>query len=318
MEAKIDGHKNATGLDAPARRPRISLRAWVVLRLALLLAPDQSRPGALQRGIADNRKAGIAHPPKRMLKRLDLKVERHDDGPVYRLTPRGGSSPALCLLYLHGSGYVMEMHAVQWKLVEGLMALTDAQVVAPMYPLAPEHCALEGLDMVRRVYLGLVEQYGAGRIVVMGDSAGGGLALALAQMLRDAKEPLPAALVLFSPWLDVSVSGADQPELERGDPALAINFLREAGQMWARDLPLDDPRVSPLFGDHTALPPTIVFAGTRDILCSDARRLAERSTDAVIREYPEMMHVWPVAPIPEGRRALEEAAAFIHQHVARP
>jgi acetyl esterase/lipase len=85
--------------------------------------------------------------------------------------------------------------------------------------------------------------------------------------------------------------------------------------MWADGLAVNDPRVSPLFGDQTGLPPTIVFSGSRDILDSDALRLAAANPDVEHRHYPGMMHVWPCAPMPEGRRALDEAAAFVQRYV---
>jgi acetyl esterase/lipase len=128
---------------------------------------------------------------------------------------------------------------------------------------------------------------------------------------------MPAALLLFSPWLDLSLSGSDQRLLETRDPVLKIQFLRRAGKLWAGDLATDDPRVSPLFADHKDLPPTVVFSGSRDVLDSDALRLAAKNPDITHYHYAEMMHVWPAAPIPEGRRALDQAAAFVRQQVLK-
>jgi acetyl esterase/lipase len=117
--------------------------------------------------------------------------------------------------------------------------------------------------------------------------------------------------VLFSPWLDLGVSGQDQPALEAHDPALTIEFLRRAGKLWAKEVLPGDPRVSPLYAAQQGLPPTIVFSGSRDILDSDALRLAQVNPAIKHRHYRNMVHVWPCAPIPEAGRALDEAASFI-------
>jgi acetyl esterase/lipase len=304
----------AAGVCLAARRGGVSVSAFLLNALAARLAPDQNRPGALERGIEQNRKTGPALPSRKLLKRALFRDERVGSDRRFRFEPRHGPPPRLRLLYLHGGAYVHEVQSIQWNLAAGLLERLPAALIAPVYPLAPEHSWKEGLAAVERAYVSLTEEVGADNVVIVGDSAGGGLALALAQQLRDAGHAPPAALVLFSPWLDVSVSGDDQPRLEKRDPVLRIEYLRQAGRLWARDLPLTDPRVSPLLGDHTGLPPTIAFSGGRDILASDCNRLAQRNQELVHRHYPEMMHVWASAPMPEGKRALDEAARFIEQH----
>jgi len=302
------------GANIAAMRSHLSMRAWVLFKIVPFLVPDFSVPGALQREIEKDRLHGPAPPSWFMRKRIRFSDETRGANRIFRVAPSGGPNSPVRILFLHGGGYVFDLQDPHWSLIWGLISRTGAEVIAPIYPLAPEHGWREGLDMVRRVYLELVRERGGENIVIVGDSAGGGLALALAQALRDAKLPAPAALVLFSPWLDLGVSAPDQPALARRDPVLTIEFLRAAGLMWAKDVAANDPRVSPLFGEHAGLPPTIVFTGTWDILNSDAKRLAAVAGDVTLREYPNMMHVWPVLPIPEGRRALDEAAAFINQH----
>ena len=173
-----------------------------------------------------------------------------------------------------------------------------------------------GLDAIEAVYRALADEVGSTNVVVVGDSAGGGLALALAHRSRDVGLPPPGALVLYFPWLDVGVTGADQPRLETIDPALSIDQLREAGRLWSGGDPAD-PRASPLFADHDELPPTLVLVGTKDLLLSDARRFAGRHPSAIVREYPGMFHGFVCAPMPEAHRALDESAEFIGRHLGR-
>jgi monoterpene epsilon-lactone hydrolase len=314
--ALVTGLLAVTGVRRAARRTGISVEAWMVSQLAGFLAPDLAGPGKLAQAIDKDRLKGPSPPPRKMLQHIDFADETRAGCRVFRATPHAAAASDLRLIYLHGGAFVLDLLAVQWTLVDGLMRRVGAEVIAPIYPLAPEHGWEEGLGAVERLYLDVAAEVGASNVVIFGDSAGGGLALSLAQRLRDNGAPAPAALVLFSPWLDVSVTGADQPDIERRDPALSIGFLREAGELWAKDIPVSDPRVSPLFGDQSGLPPTIVFSGTRDVLDSDALRLAHANSSVEHQHYPEMIHVWPSAPTPEGRRALDEAAAFIRQHAA--
>lgn len=293
----------------------MSFAAFMVNSLAAALAHDLNKPGALERGITKDRKRGPALPSRRLLRRIHFSDERMGPDRMFRLKPVDADRTPLRLMYLHGGAYIHNVQMIQWNLAAWLIKRLGAEVIAPIYPLAPEYSWREGHAAVERIYTSLAEGVGASNIVIFGDSAGGGLALALAQQLRDAGVPLPAALALFSPWLDVSVSGSDQSLLEQRDPVLKLDFLRRAGRLWARDIPLDDPRVSPLFGNHAGLPPTIMFSGSRDVLDSDAIRLAARNPAVNHRHYRNMIHVWPAAPIPEGRQALDEAASFIRQHV---
>jgi acetyl esterase/lipase len=133
--------------------------------------------------------------------------------------------------------------------------------------------------------------------------------------LRDAKLPVPGALILYFPWLDATVSGPGQSDLERIDPVLSIDQLREAGRKWSGDQP-DDLAASPLFADHVGLPPVLVLVGTKDLLLSDARRFSDFHHAAVLQEFPGMFHGFVCAPIPEATRALDQSAAFVAANVS--
>jgi acetyl esterase/lipase len=152
-------------------------------------------------------------------------------------------------------------------------------------------------------------------VILMGDSAGGGMALALAQHLRDSARPLPVRLILISPGADMTFSDPRQQALARVDRMLDIPALVVAGRWYAGALPLDDPKVSPLFGSLAGLPPIAVFTGTHDLLNSDARRLhakaVQEGATLSLHEYEGMFHVWPLTPIPEARHAINEMKRLI-------
>ena len=297
----------------PKARP-FNLRGWLLYRLARWIAPDYSDPAVLRKLIREDRARGPARPPEKVLARIAFRESRDDGLLAFHATAKTAPPTALKLLYLHGGAYVLDFQEIQWKLVTGLLARVDAEVIAPIYPLGPEAKWHETVAATQAFYLSLVERHGADNIVIVGDSAGGGLALLVAQALRDAKLPQPRTLVLFSPGLDLSGSGADQPALEKRDPVLSLRMLRDVHGLWAKDVPADDPRISPLFASQADLPPTIVFSGDREILHSDALRLKAINPAVDHRSYPEMAHVFPLSPLREGRQALDEAAAFIRRH----
>lgn len=291
-----------------------SLRGWAFYYLVKAMAPDLSDPAVLKATIEKDRAEGPKLPPRKLLAEMDVREVSHKGMRVFRATRKGAQENKLKLLYLHGGAYVLDLQEIQWNLVAGLLKRVDAEIFVPIYPLGPEASWRETTAAVRDYYLALAEKHGAQNIMVCGDSAGGGLALLLAQAMRDEKRPQPQALILFSPALDISGSGPDQRMLEQRDPALSLRMLQEIQPMWLKGLPPQDPRVSPLFAAQDNLAPTILFSGDRDILHSDALRLKALNPAVDHRSYPEMMHVWPLSPLHEAKQALDEAATFIRQH----
>jgi acetyl esterase/lipase len=224
---------------------------------------------------------------------------------VFDVRPRG-ADPDITVLFLHGGAYVAEITNWHWYFVVRLARAVPARVVVPIYPLAPTGVAADVVPAVADLLADL-RKAGAGRVVLMGDSAGGGLALATALVARDRGDTQRDRTVLLVPWLDVTMSHPDQVELARVDRMLSLPGLREAARLYAGGLPLTDPRVSPLFGDLAGLGPLTVLHGTHDLLVADSRRLVEAAGAAGVEiDYHEaagMPHPYALLPIPEGRRA---------------
>lgn len=213
------------------------------------------------------------------------------------------------MLFLHGGVYCYEIDPFHWRLIADLHRRTGLRFVVPIMTLAP----LATADVTVPAVADLAEELGARAL--LGDSSGGGLALAAAMLLRD--RGLRPALVLSAPWLDSSGTAARLAELDASDPWLAVPGTQAAGALYRGDLPPDDPRVSPLFGALDGLGPVTLFCGTRDILLADAERfipLAEAAglpLDAHIGEG--MIHNYPLLPTPEGKRAREVIAGALLQ-----
>ncbi|TMM46721.1 alpha/beta hydrolase fold domain-containing protein [Qipengyuania marisflavi] len=300
-----------------------SLRARIVNLLLPRLGIKRffSEPDKIPGRIAKMRNTAPARPGAKMHRKFAIKEFASRGFPVITIEPKHGATPgAPHLLYLHGGGYVMDAAVIHWSAIGRLCEALGASATVPLYPLAPESTASATLPAMRSVFAELALRYGAQNITLMGDSAGGGMALALAQILAADGAAMPGSLVLFSPWLDATASGEGQAEIEPRDKMLTCAGLTACGALYAGDLPLTDPQVSPLFGSLKALPPMAVFAGTSDILLPDARRLAVRldeagRKDCVYHEYDAMFHVWMLFPVPEGRKALAQAVDFIRaQH----
>ena len=299
-----------------------SIRARLVdLALPLLgIKRFFAEPDRLDERIAKLRARRPVRPRAKWHKRFDIREFASRGFPVVTIEPRGGARPgAPHLFYLHGGGYVMDIAAVHWDTVADLCERLGASATVPIYPLAPENKAPEVLAAMHSLYLELAARHGAQNITVMGDSAGGGMSLALAQMLKADGGPMPGSLVLYSPWLDATATAEGQRAIERRDRMLAVSGLEACGAMYSGDLARDDPRVSPLFGDLEGLPPIAIFSGTSDILIVDGRRLAKRLDEPgmpehVYYEYKDMFHVWMLLPVPEAKQARSQTVDFIREH----
>lgn len=225
------------------------------------------------------------------------------------------------VLHLHGGAYILGSPRTHRGLAAALARTARARVLLPDYRLAPEHPFPAALDDAVATYRWLVHQRGVdpARVAVCGDSAGGGLALALLVRLRELGEPLPACYVGLSPWTDLAGTGASMQDNAARDPWLRAELTPLAAVAYAGDRSLDDPLVSPLYADLTGLPPMLVHAGDHEILLDDARRTVERAREAgVVADlgvFDGLWHVFQAFPgIPESRWSLREIGAFIRRH----
>ncbi len=236
-------------------------------------------------------------PPKRCIRGLDISVRHIGTVPVYVVRPPDGSVDRR-VVFFHGGGYCFEINSHHWRLIAHLARHAKAEVVVPIYPLAPISTAEHTVDFAADLVDDLIQE--AEPVVAMGDSAGGGLVLAAAQVLRE-RGRQPSRLVLISPWLDVTISDPRSIELDPLDLMLGIEGTRDCGRLYAGELDLRDPRVSPLFGDLDGLAPIDVFTGTHDILNPDARRLVEQAegtqTVVTMHEVVGAQHDYPLFPV---------------------
>jgi acetyl esterase/lipase len=221
------------------------------------------------------------------------------------------------VLYLHGGAYALNSVNSHREWIARLASATGMRALAINYRLAPEHPFPAALDDTISTYRWLLDQgIDPGRIIIAGDSAGGGLTLAALLSLRDAGEPLPVAAICISPWTDLTLSGASMQNKAKLDPILAPNSLRMYAAYYAGDHDLSAPLLSPLYTDLNGLPPLLIQVGSDEILLDDSTRLADRAREAgvnvTLEVWKEMFHVFHLLGfLPETRKAVTRIAEFV-------
>lgn len=230
-----------------------------------------------------------------------------------------GADPSRVLLFFHGGGYCSGSIVSHRRMVTEAGRAAQAKTLALEYRLAPEHPFPAAYDDAFAAWRFLRAQgIAPDRIALGGDSAGGGLALALMLRLREAGEALPGCAWLCSPWTDLTMSGETLATKDAVDPLIHKPYLEElAGAYVPAGVDCADSRVSPLFSDLRGLPPLLIQVGSDETLLSDSTRLAASAGAADVSVnleiWPTMIHAWQLwnARLAEGRHALEHAGAFI-------
>lgn len=234
-----------------------------------------------------------------------------------------GTDPTRVLLYFHGGGYCSGSISSHRAMVVEAGRAARIRTLAVGYRLAPEHpfpAALEDALTAYRFLLG--QGIAPDRIALGGDSAGGGLSLALSIRLRDATLPMPGCMWLVSPWVDLAMTGESLVGKADIDPLIQKDYLEELAGAYLAGHDRSDPLVSPLCADLSGLPPLLVQVGSAETLLDDATRLAAKAGAAdvpvTLEIWPRMIHAWPLwaSQLAEGRRALASAGAFIEARLA--
>ncbi|ANS27858.1 esterase [Rhodococcus opacus] len=261
------------------------------------------------------RPASFNPPPSPLLPGVRLSADRTRGFPVFTIEPDSGRY-GKTVIDFHGGAYVREIVSFHWLFARTITAAASVRLLLPIYPLAPHRTAARTVADAADIVESAISTQGADNVAVIGDSAGGGIALAAAQELKRRGAPQPSRLILLSPWLDVTMSDPAQATIEKRDILLARGGLKEAGQFYAGDLEVTDWRVSPLFGDLTGLAPMSVYTGTHDILVTDSRALTQRARDAgATVDYTEeigMQHDYALFPlIRQAHTAREDIARIL-------
>lgn len=273
---------------------------------------DQERLVALA---AERRKEDSVEPPSLLNRRWDHVSWPVLGGLLHRLREKGSNGRPL-VLYLHGGYYVVGPHAVEWLTMARFCRKRGLDLAVLHYPRVPEFVCDQTLASTVEAWDLLERRYGADRIAVVGMSAGGGLALSLAMMLRDAGRPLPVGLGLSSPWLDLACAHPELAEYEASDVILSSAGGRRDGELYAGpNRSVSDPLISPFYADPAGLPPVHIQVGSDEIFLPECRDFAARCEAAGVEtEYvvdPAGPHVGMMLPTGEGAALREQLGAFV-------
>lgn len=227
--------------------------------------------------------------------------------PVYHTVPSEHSGSLNYVIFLHGGGFIKEIVRAHWRFVGHLTRAAKVRCIVPIYPLVPRATAKDIVPATGELLRNVFEASGSAKVTIVGNSAGAALGLAAAQWLRDGGYRQPDGLVLISTGADYSISRAEQIAIADRDPINDIPGARETGRLYAGDLDIDHPFVSPLNGDLHGLAPLLLFSGTLDLFYPDCVDLAAKAREAGVPVELHLRngqpHNYAALPTPEGREA---------------
>ncbi|WP_029192847.1 alpha/beta hydrolase fold domain-containing protein [Paenibacillus harenae] len=219
------------------------------------------------------------------------------------------------IIYLLGGGHINRPIGANWRFINKISEISNYTIIVPVYPKVPHHQYRESYDQVLPIYEKLLMKTSPQNIIFMGESAGGGFALALAQLLKEKDLPQPSRIILISPWLDITLSNPDIQKIEKNDAVLGSYGLAIIGKLYAGDTDPNHYLLSPINGDIQGLGEISLFIGTHDLMLADARKFRDRAIKEGVMinyyEYPKMNHVFPAMPIPEAKKAIRQIIDLI-------
>ncbi|KMT61408.1 alpha/beta hydrolase fold domain-containing protein [Paenilisteria newyorkensis] len=256
---------------------------------------------ALKTTIA-KKQSKIALPSKKLRESCAVTSHQIEGFDLYEVSPK--SDAKNLIIYLAGGGFVLPISSLHWDFIQLLVDETNSKVIVPLYPLAPNHNVDTVMQYLTTIYKNSTQQQQPETITIMGDSAGGNLALAFSIYLKTLGLPQPKQVIAISPVVDLTFSNPDIAAIEAKDYIVGTPALKEIGEWYRGTHTLQSPIISPLFGDFTHTAPRVIFSSTGDLTNPDTRLFAEKNKEnTTYYEYPYYPHIFPIYPIPEGEDA---------------
>ena len=238
-------------------------------------------------------------------KHLETRYEDLPNGRVFYANEE--SQSGITVFYLHGGAYFMDITNAHWKLLKKLVEGANVRLIVPAYRLLPFATYREAFDLIVPLYKAYREANPDQKVILMGDSAGGGLSLAVTEQFKADGIRLPDELILLSPWVDVAMDNGQIDRYQSRDPFLTVQSLSNCAERWKDDLDAHDWHVSPIYGDLKGIRNVTVFVGTSEIFFPDVTkffRMLDRDPSNELIVGDEMNHVYPLFPIPEAKPAV--------------
>ena len=226
----------------------------------------------------------------------NLEIEQFIGRKVFILTPKNTQKINKVILYLHGGSYVAETSNDHWRFLEKVVNDTGATIILPDYPLTPKYTYKDVFTMITPLYKEIIEEVDINNLILMGDSAGGGMSLALAERIGEENIQIPSKTILISPWLDIRLQNPEIDEVQKRDKELSKVTLELAGVAYAGEDGIDSYLVNPIDGNLSKLKNVTILTGTNDILNPDVHVLQEKAkqigVNIEIKEYESAGHIW--------------------------
>lgn len=261
-----------------------------------------------KQSLEDNR------PPKKIQRRFNIIEKRLNGYFFYEIKPLKNASKKH-IFYIHGGGFVYQVMKHQWRFLGMLIDSLQCTITVPIYPLAPKYHCKEVFDMLMPIYQQIVSEVKADDLVIMGDSAGGGMSLSLSELLKENNLSQPGNIILISPTLDMSFSNPEISDVENLDLVSAVPALIDITKWYACEKDSKNYLVSPIYGDIEALGKISLFIGTHDIFYPDAKKFKKMADKKGVNinyyEYPFMIHGWPLFFFPESKKATKQIIKII-------
>lgn len=258
------------------------------------------------------------YPTDKMRARHKIAETQLSGRDVYHIHPsngRDGSAAERIILYFHGGAYFYDIMAEHFAALAKLSDESKTTIIAPSYPMAPEHNAQDILDFAAALWRDTRAAHPNTKIILAGDSAGAGLAVQLSQYLKRDGKDNAAALMLWSPWVDVSMTNSAVKAADANSVIIGYDGVLMAAKLYAGKRNLTDPLCSPMYGDLSGLPPMHIWAGGRDLLYPDIIKFSgmvkAAGTPVFLREAAGQNHMWMFMPQPEAKVVMRQTSAAI-------
>ncbi|MEL6878669.1 MAG: alpha/beta hydrolase [Pseudomonadota bacterium] len=306
-----------TSIELRSAKPSLTMRLvkWIMSRRPPVFPHD---PGDFQTYMATRKPPEDAPMPDKFEQKFRVEHWEAEGQKLVTLHPKSGPAE-WHMLYFHGGGFVLPMFKEHWPLAQELVRQTGVSITLPLYKVVPENHYSAADNLADAAFAKIAAEHDPERIVINGDSAGGHMALSLALRLAKAGGPQPGKLVLFAPWLDMTMADPAMQAVEPHDIMLKIGTLRSCGAMFADDRDPASPKCSPLYTsaeELAQLPSTRIFTGRHDLFIIDSRtfthKLRDAGVDAKLYEYEGAPHVFmAVTPTREAKDTFALVKAFL-------
>lgn len=231
--------------------------------------------------------------PKEIDEKCEITNSEFMGRKVFTISPKNIQKSRKEILYLHGGAYMAEATEKHWEFLQQIVKDTGIEIIMPDYPLAPKYDYKDVFQMVEPLYKEIIEKEDVENLIIMGDSAGGGLALALEEKLAKGNVLIPEKTILISPWLDVRLTNPEIDEIQKNDKELKKETLKLAGISYSGKDGLNSYLVNPINGDVSKLKNINILIGTYDILYPDVKKLKEKAKDIVeLKVFEKAPHIW--------------------------